>query len=125
MTIAGTTTSANPSQSEVLNGTSQNDTFNNIANNETIFGAGGHDTFVFKPGFGSATIGDFDVNNDTINIDHTLVDHGLVTSLSAFLATAQSANSDHDTILTDANHDTITLKGVTVAQVHQGDFHVI
>jgi fibronectin-binding autotransporter adhesin len=125
VTIAGTTTSANPSQSEVLNGTSQNDTFNSIGNNETIFGAGGHDTFVFKPGFGSATIGDFDVNNDTINIDHTLVDHGLVTSLSAFLATAQSANSGHDTILTDANHDTITLKGVTVAQVHQGDFHVI
>ncbi len=122
VTIAGTTTSANPSQSQVLNGTSQNDTFNNIGHNETIFGAGGHDTFVFKPGFGSATIGDFDVNNDTINIDPALV-----TSLSAFLASAQPANSNQDTILTDAAHETITLKGVTVAQlqVHQGDFHVI
>jgi hypothetical protein len=126
VTIAGTTTSANPSQSQVLNGTSQNDTFSNIGNHETIFGAGGHDTFVFKPGFGSATIGDFDVNNDTINIDHTLVDHGLVTSLSAFLATAQAANSNHDTILTDANHDTIKLAGVTVAQLqaHPNDFHL-
>jgi hypothetical protein len=109
-----------------VNGTSQNDTFNNVGNHETIFGAGGHDTFVFKPGFGSVTIGDFDVNNDTINIDHTLVDHGLVTSLSAFLASAQSANSGQDTILTDANHDTIKLAGVTVAQLqaHPNDFHL-
>jgi len=121
VTIAGTTTSANPSSWQVLNGTSQNDTFSNIGNHETIFGAGGHDTFVFKPSFGSATIGDFDVNNDTINIDHALV-----TSLSAFLATAQAANSGHDTILTDANHDTIKLVGVTVAQIqaHPNDFHL-
>ena len=38
------------------------------ADNATIFGDGGHDTFVFKPAFGSATIADFDVNNDTIEI---------------------------------------------------------
>jgi VCBS repeat-containing protein len=122
VTIAGTTTSANPSQFQVLNGTSQNDTFNNIGNHETIFGPGGHDTFVFKPGFGSATIGDFDVNNDTINIDHTLV-----TSLSAFLPSAQPANPNHDTILTDVNLDTIKLAGVTVAQLqaHPGDFHLV
>jgi VCBS repeat-containing protein len=126
VTIAGTNESANLSQFQVVNGTSQNDTFNNVGNHETIFGAGGHDTFVFKPGFGSVTIGDFDVNNDTINIDHTLVDHGLVTSLSAFLASAQSANSGQDTILTDANHDTIKLAGVTVAQLqaHPNDFHL-
>jgi fibronectin-binding autotransporter adhesin len=50
----------------------------------------------------------------------------LVTSLSAFLATAQAANSGHDTILTDANHDTIKLVGVTVAQIqaHPNDFHL-
>ncbi len=118
VTIAGTTTSANPSQFQVLNGTSQNDTFNNIGNHETIFGAGGHDTFVFKPGFGSATIADFDVNNDTINIDHSLF-----STVSAFVAAA--ANSGHDTVITDAAHETITLKGVTVAQLYQGDFHVI
>jgi fibronectin-binding autotransporter adhesin len=121
VTIAGTNASANLSQFQVVSGTSQNDTFNNVGNNETIFGAGGHDTFVFKPGFGSATIGDFDVNHDTINIDRALV-----TSLSAFLATAQAANSGHDTILTDANHDTIKLAGVTVAQIqaHPSDFHL-
>jgi VCBS repeat-containing protein len=122
VTIAGTNTSANISQFQVVNGTSQNDTFNNVGNNVTIFGAGGHDTFVFKPHFGSATIGDFDVNNDTINIDHTLF-----ATVAALVAGAQPANSGHDTIITDAAHDTIKLPGVTVAQLqaHQGDFHMI
>jgi VCBS repeat-containing protein len=122
VTIAGTNTSANISQFQVVNGTSQNDTFNNVGNNVTIFGASGHDTFVFKPGLGSATIADFDVNNDTINIDHTLF-----ASVSAFLDNAQLANSGHDTIITDSAHETFKLAGVTVAQLqaHQGDFHVI
>jgi len=121
VTIAGTNTSANLSQFQVVNGTSQNDTFN-VSANQTIFGAGGHDTFVFKPGFGSATIGDFDVTNDTINIDKTLVK-----DLSAFLMNAQPANSGLDTILTDDAQHTIKLAGVTVAQVqaHFGDFHLV
>ena len=96
--------------------------FVNVRGNTTIFGAGGQDTFVFNSGFGSATIGDFDVNKDTIGIDHTLV-----ANLSALLASAQPINSGHDTILTDAFHDTITLAGVTVAQIqaHQSAFHLV
>jgi hypothetical protein len=51
----------------------------------------------------------------------------LVDSVSALLASAQSVNSGHDTILTDVAHDTITLKGVTVAQLqaHPSDFHLV
>jgi hypothetical protein len=96
--------------------------FVNVRGGTTIFGAGGQDTFVFSPGFGSATIADFDVNQDSIGIDHTLV-----TNVSALLASAQSINSGHDTILTDAFHDTITLAGVTVAQIqaHQSAFHLV
>jgi fibronectin-binding autotransporter adhesin len=47
--------------------------------------------------------------------------------VSAILASAQSINSGHDTIITDAAHDTMTLKGVTVAQLqaHPGDFHLV
>jgi VCBS repeat-containing protein len=123
ITIAGADPSADMSKFNVVSGTSQNDTFNNVGNNVTIFGAGGHDTFVFKPSFGSATIGDFDVNNDAINIDHSLF-----ATVSAFVAAAQPANSGHDTIITDPiHHNTITLAGVTVAQLnaHPGDFHII
>ena len=121
ITIAGTDTS-HISGFAVVNGTSGNDTFGNVGNNVTIFGAGGADTFAFKPGFSGATIGDFDVANDTINIDHSLF-----ATVAAFVAAAQPANSGHDTIITDAAHDTLTLKGVTLAQfqAHQGDFHVI
>jgi VCBS repeat-containing protein len=122
ITIVGADRSANISGFEVVSGTSQNDTFNNVANGVNIFGGGGQDTFVFKAGFGSGTIGDFDVNNDTIEISHTLF-----ANVSEILASAQSINSGHDTIITDAAHDTITLKGVTVAQLqaHPGDFHLI
>jgi VCBS repeat-containing protein len=121
ITIGGANSSANMSE-KVVNGTSQNDTFNNVGNNVTIFGAGGHDTFVFKPGFGSATIGDFDVNNDTINMDHSFF-----ATVSTFAAAVQPANSGLDTIITNG-HDTLTLTGVTVAQLvahQQTDFHVI
>jgi fibronectin-binding autotransporter adhesin len=116
VTIVGTGAS-------VVNGTAQNDTFVNVGGGVTIFGHGGQDTFVFKPNFGSATIADFDATKDTIDIDHTLFN-----SVSALLASAQVANSGHDIIITDAAHDTITLKNVnmTLAQLatHQSDFHI-
>ena len=122
ITIAGTNTSADLSQFKFVNGTSQNDTFGDVHGNVTLFGAGGQDTFVFKSNFGNPTIADFNVNNDTINISHTLF-----TSVQAILASAQSANSGHDAVITDSHHDTITLLGVTVAQLqqHPSDFHLV
>jgi Ca2+-binding RTX toxin-like protein len=107
--------------SAVVNGTAQNDTFVDVGGGVTIFGKGGQDNFAFNKDFGSATIGDFDVNHDTIDIDHSLF-----ASVSALLASAHSANSGHDTIITDAAHDQITLSGVTLAQLqaHPNDFHL-
>ena len=54
-----------------------------------------------------------------INIDHTLF-----ADFNAIIAGAQ--NSGHDTI-TDAAHDQITLKSVTVDQLkaHPQDFHLV
>jgi VCBS repeat-containing protein len=105
-----------------VHGTNGNDAFVNVGGGVTIFGQGGNDTFQFSPGFASATIADFDVNHDTINIDHTLF-----SSVQAILAGAQSANSGHDTVITDTAHDQITLKGVTLAQLqaHSGDLHLV
>ncbi|MDU1689642.1 MAG: hypothetical protein E6848_08510, partial [Bradyrhizobium sp.] len=103
-----------------VTGTSQDDNFVNVGGGATIFGQGGNDTFVFNPHFGSATIADFDVNRDTIEIDHSLF-----ANVAAILESAKTVNGD--TVITDAAHDTITLKGVTVAQLqnHQNDFHIV
>jgi fibronectin-binding autotransporter adhesin len=108
--------------SSVVNGTAQNDVFDHVGGGVTIFGNGGNDTFNFNANFGSATIKDFDVSHDTINFDHTVFD-----SVQSLLAGAQSANSGHDTIITDANHDKIVLTGVTVSDLkaHPGDFHLV
>ncbi|WP_316197974.1 VCBS domain-containing protein [Bradyrhizobium sp. SZCCHNS2002] len=108
--------------SSTVYGTAQNDTFQDVGGGVTIFGKGGNDSFVFNSHFGSATIADFDIRNDTIEFDHSVFN-----SVQAILNGAHSANSGHDTVITDAAHDTITLKGVTLAQLqaHQNDFHIV
>ncbi|BAM92692.1 conserved hypothetical protein [Bradyrhizobium oligotrophicum S58] len=105
-----------------VNGTDQDDNFVNVGGGVTIFGKGGNDTFVFNPHFGSATLGDFDVSKDTVEIDHALF-----ANINAIVAAAQSANSGHDTVITDAAHDTLTLKGVTLEQfkAHHDGFHLV
>ncbi|MBR1125862.1 VCBS domain-containing protein [Bradyrhizobium lablabi] len=120
ITLVGANNNTNVSTLPVVDGTSGNDTFNNVGGDTTVFGNGGHDTFVFKPGFGSATIADFDTTNDTIHISSALFP-----SVSAILAAAAPANLGHDTIITDAAHDTIILKNVTVDQLHASNFHLI
>ena len=72
VTLVGANSATDTSAFGVVNGTTAADTFNHVGGNVTIFGNGGPDTFVFKPGFGSATIADFDVNNDTIEISKSL-----------------------------------------------------
>jgi len=122
ITIGGANPSADMSKFEVVNGTSGNDTFNHVGSNVMIFGAGGHDAFVFNAHFGSATIGDFDVCNDTITMDHSFF-----STVSTFAAAVQPANSGLDTVITNG-HDTLTLTGVNAAQLlahQQTDFHVI
>jgi VCBS repeat-containing protein len=110
------------SNASVVNATAQNETFVNVGGGVTIFGNSGQDSFVFNKNFGSATINNFNVNTDTIEIDKSLF-----ATVSALLQNAQSANSGHDTIITDAAHDKITLTGVTLAQLqaHPNDFHLI
>jgi Ca2+-binding RTX toxin-like protein len=86
---------------------------------DTLTGGAGNDTFVFNANFGKDVIRDFDVNYDTLALSHTLFAHDTV---------AQILSQTHDTsagavIVVDA-HDTITLHGVTTAQLaaHPSDF---
>jgi hypothetical protein len=108
--------------SSVVQGTAQNDVFDHVGGGVTIFRHGGNDTFAFNANFGSATIGDFDLNHDAINFDHSVFN-----SVQEFLDSAKSANFGLDTVITDANHDKIVLAGVNVDQLkaHPGDFHLV
>jgi hypothetical protein len=80
---------------------------------------GGSDNFVFKDDFGAATIGDFDVNNDEIEIGHSLFG-----SIAEILAAA--TDSGPNTVIADgtAAHNSITLKNVAAAQLQASDFHL-
>jgi hypothetical protein len=122
ISIVGADKSADMSTFAVVNGTTGNDTFNNVGNGETVFGGGGQDTFIFNANFRTATIGDFDVTKDSVEISHTLY-----SSVADILASARPSSSGQDTILTDTSHDSITLTGVSVAQVlaHPNDFHLV
>ena len=119
ISIVGANTSQDMSELSVVSGTVADETFGNVGNSVTIFGGGGNDNFVFDAGFGAATIGDFDVNNDKIEISQSLFG-----SIAEILAAA--TDSGPDTIITDATaaHNTITLKGVAVAQLQASDFHL-
>jgi fibronectin-binding autotransporter adhesin len=109
--------------SPIVIGSAQNDTFDHVGGGAAIFGLGGNDTFVFNPHFGSAIIADFNVNKDVLELDHSLFGP----SVQDVLNSAHAANANHDTVLLDAAHETITLKGVTLAQLtaHQNDFHIV
>jgi len=103
----------------VVNGTAQNDTFTDVGGGVTISGDGGHDIYNFNAHFGSATITDFDVNNDVIDISSTSS-----SSVTALLNSAVASGAN--TVITDSTGDTITLDNVSVAQLkaHPGDFQL-
>ena len=85
----------------------------------SLTGGGGNDTFAFKTNSGQATITDFQIGLDQIELD------GLFTGTSdpaftSFLANLQSAaNGVHDIDLTGT---TITLTNVNVSQLQVSDF---
>jgi VCBS repeat-containing protein len=116
--LDGANSATNTSAFKVVEGTTANDTFNNVGGGATVFGNGGQDTFVFKPGFGSATIADFDAHNDVIEINKSLF-----ANLADVIAHSQAVNSD--LVITDGTADTITLKGIAANQLHDSNFHLV
>jgi serralysin len=77
--------------------------------------------FVFAPNFGPVSIENFSPATDTIQFSKTVF-----ANIQALLA-ATHDNASGNAVITDAAHDTITLKQVTTAQLlaHQSDFHFI
>ena len=63
----------------------------------------------------------FDPTSNTLQIDHTMF-----ATVSALLA-ATHDDTNGNAVITDALHDTITIKNVTTTQLtaHQADFHIV
>ena len=104
VTLVGTNSQTTVSALTVVDGTSGNDTFNNVGGNTTVLGNGGHDNFVFKPGSGSATIADFDPANDTITFASSMFNHN-----PANVLLAAHDDGHGNTVISLNATDTITL----------------
>ena len=92
-----------------------------ISGNGVLVGGAGSDNFVFAPNFGQATIANFALETDTIQISKTVF-----ANINALFA-AMHDDSHGNAVITDAAHDTLTIQNVTTAQLqaHQGDFHLV
>ena len=91
-------------------------------NGDTLTGSNGPDTFLFRPNFGANTITDFDLHNDAIQLDASIF-----TSVSDML-TNHTTDTAGGAVITDGIiGDSITLVGITVAQLqaHASDFHLV
>ena len=95
-----------------------NDTLDGGFGTDTLTGGAGNDTFVFHFNFGHDTITDFATGQDTLEIDD-----GLFSSASAALAASRQSGSD--VIITVNSSTNITLKNVSLSNLHTTDFHVL
>jgi VCBS repeat-containing protein len=113
-----------------LTGSQFNDTLTGDANDNTFFGLGGNDTFVFKQGFGHDTIADLTPGRDHIEFDFdpTAFGGGNPGTFDMWLSShAQASLSNaNDTLikLDDLSQSSILLKNVNVANLHASDFIV-
>ena len=80
--------------------------------NDTLIGGTGNDTFVFNQGFGKETVANFNPNQDELAFNHAL----FAQSTAAFVLSHTHDTSAGAVIVADP-HDTVTLVGVTVAQL--------
>ena len=88
------------------------------AGNQTFTGRGGDDTFVFRDFSGPSTVTDFQQGHDVIEFDHA--------AFADFAAVLDhAAQSGADTVITVADHGTVTLQNVAVTNLHASDFHLV
>ena len=120
VTLVGTDNGTNVSTMQFVDGTTGNDTFNNVGGGTTLFGNGGHDNFVFKPGSGSATIADFQPGDDIITFASSMFNHN-----PANVIAAAHDDGHGNTIISLGGPDTITLQHVQTAHLSASDFHFV
>jgi serralysin len=97
-----------------LYGDAGSDILNGGTGNDSLRGGAGRDSFVFSSGFGDDTLHDYTVGFD--NIDLSALNFGTYATLLA-----NTADVSGDAVIT-LSGNTITLTGVTKAQLQEGDF---
>ncbi|MGA7964815.1 MAG: cadherin domain-containing protein, partial [Gammaproteobacteria bacterium] len=101
----------------VLEGRNGNDVLDGRGGNDTLTGGGNADTFVYATGGGADTITDFN-QGESDQIDLSGVNG--VTDFAGVLALASQSGAD--TVIDFGGGDTLTLTGVTLANLTANDF---
>lgn len=104
----------------VLTGTAGRDTFNAKAGNDRLSGHAGIDTFVFKTGYDRDLITDFDARG----ADHDILNLRGLKSITSFadLKKNHAEQSGKDVVIDGLGGDIITLAGVSLKDLDNGDF---
>jgi hypothetical protein len=100
-------------------GTTGKDTLSGPSGNDVFTGNGQADTFQFAANFGHDIITDFQVkggNHDVIQFSTSTFK-----DFNAVMAAAHQVGAD--TVITDANHDTLTLTNTKASSLQSADFH--
>ena len=82
------------------------------AAHDILMGNAGSGTFVFNTSLGKETVADFNVNQDELAFNHAL----FAQSTAAFVL-SQTHDTSFGAVIAVDPHDTITLPGVTTAQL--------
>jgi VCBS repeat-containing protein len=99
---------------DIISGGNGVDVLNGGLGNDQLTGGNGSDTFAFNANFGKDVVTDF--SKDTVQFDH-----GVFANFAA--VQSHMANDGHgNTIITYDANNTVTLLGVTTAQLHASDF---
>lgn len=104
---------------DTLLGGKGTDHLNGDAGNDFLTGGKGTDTFMFTSNFGNDVITDFDAINENEVIDLSGVD--AIISYSDLMDNHISQTGD-DVLIQDGNGNAITLQGINLAELDQGDF---
>ena len=121
LSLTATDSAGHTEFANVVAGTKGNDTITASAANETLFGNGGSDTFVFGSSFGKQVIADFQTT--TSNHDVIQFNQDVFRDLAAVLDHAAQVGSD--VVITADAHDTVTLHNVLLASLQHNDFHFV
>jgi VCBS repeat-containing protein len=99
---------------DLLEGRNGNDLLNGGEGDDWLEGGLGNDRFVFKGAFGSDMVFDFDLKNDVIELDKSVV--------NSFAAVKAHAVQDGSDVLITLGDHAITLSGVQLSQLKADDF---
>lgn len=102
----------------VLSGLQGTDTLEGFAGHDTLKGGAGADRFIFKTGYGDDKIMDFQQGADEIRI-------GGWKAIDNFADVKSHARDIGGSVVIEAGHDSLTIRGIQKHELHAGDFEFV